>query len=287
MFAIGIDIGGTNTRIGLVSSEGALIEHKVIPTDKQLAPEEFLHHLIHECSPFIKQAQAIGIGIAGQSENGFLYFSPNLNWHQTPLTEIIGHRTKLPVIVENDVRAALWGEWVCGAGKGYEDILFLSLGTGLGGAIVSGNRMVLGDRSAAGEIGHLCIDFHGRKCTCGAYGCLEAYVGGWAIRKEAEGLSPKEVFAKASQGDSRCADIVKDVVDALAAGVSSLLNVLNPRCVIFGGGIFVSHPELVERVKEGVVGRALAVETESLVWKKQEIQHPGVIGSALCAMKFL
>lgn len=284
MFAIGIDIGGTNTRIGLVSADGTLLEHKVIPTNLELPPQNVLDHLINECSPFLKQARAIGIGIAGQTEKGFLHFAPNLNWRNIPIREIITNKSGLPAIIENDVRAALWGEWNCGAGKGCGDLLFVSLGTGFGGAIVSGNRMITGDRSAAGEIGHLCIDKNGPRCSCGANGCLEAYVGGWAIEKESGGLSASEVFTLAKNNDPQCKEITQNVVIALSAGITSLLNILNPRCIIFGGGIFMAHLELIEQIKANVVGMALKIETESLEWKKQQLTYPGVVGSALYAM---
>ncbi len=287
MFAIGIDIGGTNTRIGLVTEEGALTEVKLIPTDKAISPKEFLDKIVDECSPFLSRARGIGIGIAGQAESGILHFAPNLNWRNIPIAEMIQKPTNLPVFIENDVRAALWGEWICGAGKGYRDLLMLSLGTGLGGAIISNNQMITGDRSAAGEIGHLCIDYKGRKCTCGSYGCLEAYVGGWAIEKIAEGLSPKEVFVRGAEGDPMCSEIVQEVVEALSAGIASILNILNPHCIILGGGILTSHSEIIERVKLGVAEKALKITTENLIWKKEEIKYPGVIGSALFALKKL
>lgn len=284
MFAIGIDIGGTNTRVGVVKSSGELHAFKEIPTNLSLAPAQFLKIITEECHSFLQDASAIGIGIAGQTENGFLHFAPNLQWKNIAIGKLFHELTGLPVLVENDVRAALYGESICGAGKDCDNLLLISLGTGLGGAVISNGQLLRGDRGSAAEIGHLCIDFNGHPCTCGSNGCLEAYVGGWAIQKNSAGLSPAQVFQRAKIGDPHCLKIIKEVNLALGAGVASLLNIFNPRRVIYSGGIFQAHPELVESMKVEAKKRALAIPTGHLEWRQGELEHPGVIGSALAAL---
>lgn len=283
MFAIGIDIGGTNTRIGLVKENGALIKIKEILTDLSLPPELFLKILAHECAPFLKEATSVGICIAGQTEKGYLHFAPNINWRAIEIGNFFCKLVDRPVTVENDVRAALIAESICGAGKASSNLLMLSLGTGLGGAILSNRTLITGQRGSAGEIGHICIDFNGRECTCGGRGCLEAYVGGWAIRKQSGGLSPENVFAQAKKGNVDCQKIVNEVIVALGAGVGTLVNLLNPEKIIYSGGILQAHPEIIKPIQEQVRKRALEVATEHLEWKRGELEYPGVIGSALAS----
>lgn len=285
MFAIGIDIGGTNTRIGLVKENGALLQVKHIPTDLTLPPELFLKILIHEAHPFLKDTSAIGIGIAGQTDGNHLYFAPNLGWKNIDIGDIVAQLAQRPVIVENDVRAALAAEAVCGAGRGCENILMLALGTGLGGAAITNGTLLRGSRGAACEIGHLCIDFNGRTCTCGGRGCLEAYVGGWAIKKASGGKPPEQVFSEAKNGNENCQKIINEVIVALGAGIASLLNLLNPERVIYTGGVFEGHPEIIPSVQAEVQKQALPIATDHVEWKAGELEHSGVIGSALEAMK--
>jgi glucokinase len=285
MFAIGIDIGGTNTRVGLVKESGALLQVKHIPTDLTLPAELFLKLLLHEAHPFLKDASAIGIGIAGQTDGNHLYFAPNLGWKNIDIGDIVAQMTRRPVIVENDVRAGLIAEAACGAGRECDNLLMLALGTGLGGAAITNGTLLRGSRGAACEVGHLCIDFNGRECTCGGRGCLEAYVGGWAITKAAGGTPPEEVFAEAKKGNEVCQKLVNEVIVALGAGVASLLNLLNPEKVIYTGGIFEGHPELVPSVLAEAQKRALPIAVDHVEWKPGELEHSGVIGSALEAIK--
>jgi glucokinase len=167
---------------------------------------------------------------------------------------------------------------------GYDDILMLSLGTGIGGAAVSGGKLVRGSRSSACEFGHVSVEIDGLPCTCGSKGCLEAYAGGWAITKQAGGIPAEKVFTKAHNGDVSCAAIIDKAIKALGAATASLINAFNPRCVIFAGGITEGHPELVEYVKNEAVSRALKIESERLDWKIGTLRYPGVIGSALSAL---
>jgi len=283
MLAIGIDIGGTHTRIGLVSKDGTLVKIKEIPTDLSLNPDAFFKKLTKEMAPFLEKASSLGIGIAGQIEEGYLHFAPNLNWRNIPIKETLHALTGLKVTVENDVRAALIGEWNSGAGRGYNDVILLSLGTGLGGAFISGGTLIRGANHAAGEVGHLCIDFNGPKCSCGSHGCLEAYAGGWAIAKRAKGLAAAKVFEKAKAGEAEYAAIVEEATRALGAGVGSLLNLLNPRCIIFTGGIFTAHLSLIENIKKEAQKIALPIEFQKVEWKMGALEYPGVIGSALAS----
>ncbi len=285
MFAIGIDIGGTNTRVGLVSDNGVLQEIRQFPTDSTLLPELFFELIMQQARPFFEKASAIGVAIAGQTDKNRLLFAPNLKWKNVDIAHIIKQYTKLPVTVENDVRASLIAETAFGAGKDSKNVLLLALGTGLGGAAIINGTLLLGSRGTACEVGHLCINPEGRACSCGGRGCLEAYVGGWAIQKESGGLSPEVVFAEAKKGNENCQKIINEVIVTLGAGVASLLNLLNPEVVIFTGGILSKHPDIITSVRAEAEKRALPTATQQVEWRTGTLEHSGVIGSALKAMR--
>jgi glucokinase len=128
-----------------------------------------------------------GSGSAGQidPEHGMVRFAPNLGWHNVPFQSDLAGALGLPVVVTNDVRAATWGEWLHGAGKGCNDLVCLFIGTGIGGGVVSGGKMLSGCSNTAGEVGHMIINLHGPPCSCGSRGCFEALAGGWAIARQA------------------------------------------------------------------------------------------------------
>ncbi len=134
------------------------------------------------------EGQALGIGVAGQVEasTGIVKYGTNLGWRDVPLKSELEKALGIPVVVTNDVRAALWGEWRHGAGKGVDDLVVLFVGTGIGGGVVSGGQVVEGCTNTAGELGHTTIVVDGRKCHCPNHGCLEAYAGGWAIAERAQ-----------------------------------------------------------------------------------------------------
>jgi glucokinase len=247
----------------------------------------------------------VGIGMAGQIDGatGTVRFAPNLGWREVPLRADIEVALDVPVIVTNDVRAAMWGEWLHGAGKGYDDVLSLFVGTGIGGGVVSNGRIVAGCANTAGEFGHITIELKGPLCTCGNQGCLEALAGGWAIARQAqdmvreapeagralltaaggapEGISAATVAGCAHAGDPLSLLLVDRVGRALVAGCVSLVNAFNPCMVILGGGVIEGLPELVGKVREGVKSKALPAATASLEVRPAALGgSAGVVGAA-------
>jgi glucokinase len=213
----------------------------------------------------------------------------------------------LPVVVTNDVRAAAWGEWLHGAGQGCDDLVCLFVGTGIGGGVVSGGRMLAGCSNAAGELGHITVDLHGPQCHCGNQGCLEALAGGWAIARRAQeaiaadpaagtslvqmaGGQQKAVTAKIvaqafHAGDPLAQELVDEVAQALIAGAVGLVNAFNPCRLILGGGVIEGLPELVDRIDQGVCERALEAASAPLqVLPAQLKNDAGVVGAAALAM---
>lgn len=307
-WAIGIDLGGTKIAIGLVR-EGKVHHRLNFHTKAEAGPQAVIQDVLEGILSLREQVNQevlpVGIGMAGQidPQTGEVRFSPNLKWRNVPLQAELYQSLNQPVFVTNDVRAATYGEWHHGAGKGIDDLLCIFVGTGIGGGIISGGRLLTGHTNIAGEIGHLPIDFHGPVCGCGGRGCFEAFAGGWAIARRAKELmakhhsegnalielagghehliSAKIVFEAAHQGDALAKKIVEEVTEALISGVTGLVNVLNPEYVVLGGGVIQGIPEVVSFIRLGVKKYALKSATESLqIMESQLGGEAGVIGAA-------
>ena len=215
----------------------------------------------------------------------------------------------MPVIVTNDVRAATWGEWRYGSGRGVDDLAVLFVGTGIGGGIISGGNLLGGCTNTGGELGHITIVYDGRKCHCPNRGCLEAYAGGWAIAERAQDAvnnEPKEgqhltslagsiekitavtVSRAYRQGDPLARRLVKETGQYLAAGVVSIVNAFNPCRLVLGGGVIEGIPELVQMVEDFTRKRALEAAVEKLEIVKAMLGgDAGVIGAAALAQKMI
>lgn len=314
-WTIGVDLGGTKLDVGLVDNQGVVRHHLLLKTKAKEGAQAVIDDIIAAITELKKQQPherilGVGIGIAGQIEKstGVVRFAPNLDWHDIPLQEQLKKALKLPVHVINDVRAATWGEWLYGAGRGFDDLLCIFVGTGIGGGVVSGGNMLFGFSNAAGEVGHMTIDLKGPACSCGNRGCFEALASGWAIARSTKDavtqdpvrgksllelaggkvndLTARHVFQAFQSGDPLAIEIVKSVEDALIAGIAGLVNAFNPKRVILGGGIINAHPEFIQQVHEGVAKRALKIATEGLSIVRAELQaNAGVIGAAAYAFK--
>jgi glucokinase len=210
--------------------------------------------------------------------------------------------------VTNDVRAATWGEWLHGAGHGCDDLLCLFVGTGVGGGVVSGGRMLSGCNNTAGEVGHITVDMQGPPCTCGNRGCLEALAGGWAITRLArdsvaadpdggrlllemaggliEEINVATVARAVRGGDPLARHLIDRAADALIAGATTLINAFNPCRLILGGGVINGMPELIGRIDKGVRSQALAAACSSLLILPAGLRtDAGVIGAAALAIR--
>lgn len=290
--AVGIDLGGTKIALGTVDEEGRLVGMLRYETDRRGGPGAVINQIVEGVRQLKREPaislSGIGIGVAGQvdPETGGVIFAPNLDWHNVPLGADLERECSLPVVVTNDVRAAMWGEWLFGAGIGIGDLLCIFVGTGIGGGIVCGGKALEGCTNTAGEIGHMTVDLNGPLCHCGNRGCMEAFAGGWAIARRAqesvkadpasgstilklaggkvENITAKTVAQGFFDGDTLAVEIIKEATDALAAGIAALVNALNPCRIILGGGLIEGMPELVSRIDEGVRRRALSAATARL-----------------------
>lgn len=312
--AVGIDLGGTKLALGRVDEKGRMIESVRYDTHKAGGPGavtgqivEGVRRLDHAGSISVS---GIGIGVAGQvdHETGTVRFAPNLDWHDVALRAEVEKACAIPVVVTNDVRAALWGEWLFGAGKGADDLICIFVGTGIGGGIVCGGRVLEGCSNTAGEIGHMTVALNGPLCNCGNRGCMESIAGGWAIARttkervkadpvhggkvlEMAGGKIDDITAKTLAqafyaGDPLAREIMNDVTDALAAGIAALVNAVNPCRIILGGGIIEGMPDLISQIDNGVRRRALRAATGCLKIAASKLGHDaGIIGAAALAMR--
>lgn len=301
-------MGGTKIALAVVSESGAILSSHRHSTDTADSADQIVGVIascIQTClGDQAHQARAVGAGVAGQirERDGVLLNGPNLPWRNVPLAAKLAKATGLPSTVVNDVRAAALGEWKFGAGRGERDLVCVFVGTGVGGGIVADGRLRAGATNTAGEVGHMTIVSDGRTCHCPNSGCLEAYVGGWAIAERARELAKarpndsgrlREIAGSVEQitaetvalayrgGDPLSREILEATVEYLSAGLVSLVNVLNPKLLILGGGVIDGLPSLVPATEALVRQRALAAAVGSLRVVRAGLgEDAGVVGAA-------
>ncbi len=300
--------------MGRVDEDGALLEMVRYETETRSGYGAVIGQVVEGVRRLdagsASQISGIGIGVAGQvdPQSGAVIFGPNLDWHDVPLGEDLEKACAIPVVVTNDVRAAMWGEWLFGAGRGVEDLLCVFIGTGIGGAIVCGGKPLEGCSNTAGEIGHMTVDLDGPLCNCGNRGCMEALAGGLALARSAresvaadpvrgrkilkmaggslENITAKIVVQACHEGDRLAVSLIDAAVRALGAGVAALVNAVNPCVIILGGGIVEGMPEMVSRVESEVRSRALGAALGRLTFRAARLgNRAGIIGAAALAMK--
>lgn len=196
-FSIGVDIGGTNIKIGLVDRKGTVVTRRRLVTNLKEMPDETLARIARAVNTLSQRNKidSFGIGVAGlvDHKNGVVWFSPNLPlWQKVPIKEALCRLTGLDVFCVNDANAVALGEWLYGAAQGYKNVICITLGTGIGSGIIVANRLLLGGSHFAGELGHSTISVRGPNCPCGNRGCLERYVGAQAVVNRARRLLRKE-----------------------------------------------------------------------------------------------
>jgi glucokinase len=307
---LGVDLGGTKLNVALVDASGSLLSTNKSMILASKEPEKVIADIlagIDRClSKTGREAEALGIGVAAQVDlKGVVHSSPNLGWRNVPLKKKLERELGLPVAVTNDVNAATWGEWRYGSGRGVDDLAVLFVGTGVGGGVITGGKLLSGCSNSGGELGHITIVYDGRKCHCPNSGCLEAYAGGWAIAERAQEVVrtvPKEgqrlvslagsvekitaatVSRAYREGDLLSRRLVEDTGRYLAAGVVSIVNAFNPCVLVLGGGVIEGIPELIQMVKEFTLNRALEASVEELEIVKAALGgDAGVIGAAALA----
>jgi glucokinase len=311
-WAIGVDLGGTKIEVAAVGRDGRVLERLIFPTKVHGDPDATEEAIVEAVGQLKVEGTPVGlgVGIAGQisPEDGSVIFAPNLEWSNVPICKQLGNKLGMPVVVTNDVRAATWGEWRHGAGKGCDHLVCLFVGTGIGGGVVSEGKMLEGCGNSAGELGHMVVDLNGPACNCGGQGCLEAFAGGLAIAREArerlsEDASRGPIIIKLAQGDlgqittriivdayeekdPLAIELIDRAAHALTAGCASIVNAFNPCRLILGGGVIEGLPTLIDRVQDGIDHYALGAATRPLTILHATLKNEaGTIGAATLAME--
>lgn len=252
---LGIDIGGTTSKLGLVQ-DGKVIARGRINTTGHADDHAFADALAAEAVRLTtdneQRITAVGIGAPNANQlTGIIEMAPNLPWkHDVPLARMMADRLNVPAVLGNDANAAALGEWRYGAGQGFDDLLVVTLGTGVGSGFIVNGRLVLGSAGNAGELGHVIIVPNGRVCTCGRRGCLEAYVSIRGMRKtyaelssitDKDGILVREgvlpIAEAARAGDAAALKTFHDTVDHLAIGLANAVCATGPRRIVLFGGI--------------------------------------------------
>ncbi|ACR80551.1 MULTISPECIES: ROK family protein [Kosmotoga] len=273
---IGIDLGGTETKIGLVDEHGKILNKTTIPTLVSRGREDVVARIANSIHNILDIANekdkvlAIGIGSPGSidRDSGKVLFSPNFpDWRDFPLASMIRKHTGLETFIENDANAFILGEWAFGKYKGSKHMIGLTIGTGIGSGVISHGQLITGHNGYAVELGHIIVEPNGPLCGCGSHGCLEAVASATAIVRFAheyrkrfpdsaifssEKIEAKTVIDAAKSGDELGKIIFDRFIDALARGIGGFIHTFNPEVVIVGGGVSKAGDFLLKNLRERV-----------------------------------
>lgn len=261
---IGIDIGGTTTKIGLVDIHQKLIASTVMDTEAKRPAEQVIDEvakktleLLDEQGIAMDQCIGAGIGVPGtiDSKKGIVRYSNNIQWENVELVKMMGQYLPIPIRIANDADCATLGEAVAGAGKECQDVIMLTLGTGVGGGIILDGKIYEGKGLGGSELGHMVIVENGEPCTCGRKGCLEAYASATALKRDAKRATgremvPEEIFATAKAGDKALQQVVQAYIGKLGTGIINIVNIFRPQLVILGGGVAAQGEELLAPLRK-------------------------------------
>lgn len=287
---LGIDIGGTKTALALVDPAGEAHLIARLPTEPARGAGGMLAAAAQAAREVLGDAlggaTAVGVCVAGQvSPDGILLGAPNLGWDGAPVAALARHQFGRPAVVLNDVHAAAVAEWGAGAGLGVDDLVVLYLGTGVGGGVIVGGRLLTGATGTLGELGHVTLVAGGRRCHCRSSGCIEAYVSGWALADrtrdavaadpqagaailaaangDAAAITGRTLAAAHRAGDPLARHLVAETGALLGAAAVGLVNGWNPSRLVLGGGVIDGLPELVDAAARAVRDHALPVAAEA------------------------
>lgn len=248
MYFAGIDVGGTAAKLGVLDESGQILFRDSVKTGKE-SPETVADRIAESLAKFPHKIDAAGISCAGSVNlQTRRVEAGNLDWWDVPFAEIMETRLGCPVAIDNDVAGALIGEWKHGACRGKNNVVFLTLGTGVGGALLINGQPYRGFDNTGGELGHIVTHADGLPCTCGGRGCLEQYASATALSRMADGMDTREIFRLAEAGDAAMNAVLEQYVHELVIGISSLTSALRPDLVVLGGGISNAGEPLLRRV---------------------------------------
>ncbi|MCR2803548.1 ROK family protein [Paenibacillus soyae] len=296
-FALGVDIGGTKTALGLVDSEGQVLSKTSLATDLSLTPDEMVGKMADAARTLLSynglqaaDLQGIGIGAPGplNTRLGQIAEPPNLrSWWGFPIVQAFQSHFAAPIVLENDATAAALAEKWVGAAKTADHFVYITISTGIGAGIYSHGRLITGASGNAGDIGHMVVDPAGGACNCGQRGCFEYIASGTAIAREASALlgrpvTSKEAFELAFSGqDPAMEQLVHRVFEYMGIGCVTLINTFDPELIVIGGGVSQVGSPLFDAVSGYVKRHALNPSGRTTPVIPAELQQDaGLIGAA-------
>lgn len=284
---LGVDVGGTKCLGVAVDASGAVIDEVRLPTPRGVAA------LVDTIATMVEQlggGDHVGVGLPGLvAPNGVLRAAPNLpDVVEAPLGELLGRRTNMAVSLDNDATCATLAEWRSGAGRGVDDLIVVTLGTGIGGGLVMGGRLQRGAHGFAGEIGHMVIDPGGRLCGCGGRGCWERYASGSALADHARVLTGSMVTGEAvveaaRAGQHWAQDVIEVFADWVAVGLANLANAVDPARFVLGGGVAEAGDVVLEPIRAAFTQRLYAPQHRVVaeIAISEYASYAGAVGAAL------
>ena len=307
-YYVGIDLGGTFIKGGIVTSEGEILVKDKAPTQGELGAVAVSKNIANIIEALLEKAklskeQIVGIGMGApgmiDSKSGEVVYSNNLDWKHYPLAKDVSEMTGLPVKIANDANVAAFGEAKFGAAKGCDDVVMITLGTGVGGGVVVNGKIMEGNKSAGAELGHVVIEGDGKQCTCGRKGCLEAYASATALirdTKEAMMAHPEslmwevgnleEVDGKTAfayrEKDATAKGVVDEYIRQLGFGIVNFANIFRPEKILLGGGVCAEGDNLLKPLQAimdrdlfgGAMGPGVPIKVASLG------NSAGILGAA-------
>lgn len=310
MYNIGIDLGGTNIKVGLVDENYNIVSKATAKTNLPRPAAEICDSIVdtvwealNAAKVTIGEVNSIGIGTPGVANrnSGIVLYSCNLGFNNTDLRTLIKAKLGKEVYVENDANAAAFGEVLNGAGKGYKDVVVVTLGTGVGGGIIIDGKIYTGFNFCGAELGHTVIQYGGRQCGCGRKGCFEAYSSAtalinmtkeamesnrdskmWELAGSIEGVDGKTAFDGMRAGDRAAIDVVNMYIEYLGCGLTNIVNTFQPEVLLIGGGICKEGDNLTVPLKEFIKRESYCIDPDRST--KLDIcrlgNDAGIIGAA-------
>lgn len=307
---IGVDLGGTNIVVALISDNGEIIEEINKPTQKERDIESIFDDIIEMCLYFIKKyalnqenLSGIGIGIPGtiDCKNNIILYSNNIKIENFNVQEYFNNKIKFKISIANDADCAALGEVVAGSAKGCSDAIIVTLGTGVGGGIVINNKIFSGFYPGGAELGHQIVEKDGLLCSCGNKGCLEAYASATGlinmskakaaknpesllykmVNGDLEKINGKIPFDAAKENDETAINVVNDYIEYLSIGIANIVNIFKPEVVLLSGGISKQKDNLIVPLKEKVRKKIFGGRMETEIKVASLEDKAGLIGAAM------
>ena len=306
MYAVGIDIGGTKIAGALVNREGQLVKELRVPTPAT-DPEAIVDAVVHLIKTLSagENVTAAGVAAAGfiDADQANIVYAPNIGWRNEPFKAKLEAKLDIPVFIENDANAAGWAEFRHGAGRGFKHMVMLTIGTGVGGAVVIDSKLLRGGFGIAGELGHIRLIQDGEPCGCGNRGCLESYGSGTALLKSAKKLAASgdaagarlreleaaageltgaQVYQAIQEGDEGALALLRQLGTYIGTAIGSLVAVLDPEVVVIGGGVSAAGDLLLNPIREAYLANlpARGFRPELKIVAAEFLNDAGLVGAA-------